>query len=98
MKGRPPELALGAFRLLEEAGAAAGHPRLASKTPSEYGNELLRAGTGVTDLDVEVVVGTLEKELYAGADVDARQARLAEAAARRAGAALAEVGPRAPVR
>ncbi len=98
MKGRPPELALGAFRLLEEAGAAAGYPRIPSKTPSEYGSELMRAGTGVTHLDVRAVVETLEKELYAGADVDASEARLAEAAARRAGAVLAGNSPSAPVR
>ena len=89
MKGRPPELALRAFRLLEEAGAAAGHPRAPSKTPSEYRDELLRVGDGVAHIDVEAVIATLEKELYAGAAVDAIEAGLAEAAARRAGAALA---------
>lgn len=94
IKGPPAEVIPGAFRLLEEAGARAGVPRPASWTPSEYADRLIGSLPEHHRRDVELVVGTLQREVYGGAEVASEEAAFAEAAARRVSGTLADISSR----
>lgn len=81
--GPPGEVVPRAFRLIEEAGARAGSPRAPSTTPLEYAGRLITVHPGLPGPDIDMVIQTLEREIYAGAEIEAGDAARSEAAARR---------------
>lgn len=86
---------VGAFRLVEQAGAQAGIARPVSVTPIEYGMRLVALAPNVSKADVDRVVAVLEKSLYAGEPSTPEDALAAAESARRVSLSLLEpTGPR----
>ncbi|MEO7804328.1 MAG: DUF3488 and transglutaminase-like domain-containing protein, partial [Actinomycetota bacterium] len=71
--------AVRAFAALERAADIVGFGRPSSLTPHEYGLRLKREVPGLVAGDVEMVVKTLELDLYSGTEVDPWEAEQAAA-------------------
>lgn len=89
IRGRPGEVVVKAFRILEEAGAEAGVPRHSAATPQEYGRALLRSRPSLDPRGLRTVIEMLERQVYAGESLGPGDAARAEEEARRLSAALA---------
>lgn len=88
VRGPAHELALAAFKLMEDVGAEVGTPRSASDTPGQYAHHLTSNHPELAAADVDKVIRVLERRLYGGVEIPEDEAAGAGRAAERARSVL----------